>query len=87
MDGHSILKCDNSQVAAFQLWNLRPEYPRNPTEGRAYVRHRRALMHVPSVRAQIAGIALARNIPIATRDTGHFANLAARVINPWDATA
>jgi len=37
--------------------------------------------------AQIAGIALARNIPIATRDTDHFADLAVRVINPWDAPA
>lgn len=37
--------------------------------------------------AQIAGIALARNIPVATRDTDHFVGLAVRVINPWDTPA
>lgn len=37
--------------------------------------------------AQIAGIALARNIAIATRDTDHFAGLAVRVINPWGTRA
>jgi toxin FitB len=33
--------------------------------------------------AQIAGIALARNIPIATRDVDHFALLEVKVVNPW----
>ena len=37
--------------------------------------------------AQIAGIALARSISVATRDMNHFAGLAVRVINPWDSSA
>jgi predicted nucleic acid-binding protein len=37
--------------------------------------------------AQIAGSALARNVPIATRDTDHFAGLEVRVIDPWTASA
>jgi toxin FitB len=33
---------------------------------------------------QIAGIALARNGTLATRNTKHFADLSVPVINPWD---
>jgi predicted nucleic acid-binding protein len=47
---------------------------------------KRAGRSVDTRDAQIAGIALARNIPIATRDTGHFANLTVKVINPWEAS-
>lgn len=32
---------------------------------------------------QIAGIALARRIPIATRNIAHFEGLSVRVIDPW----
>ncbi len=32
---------------------------------------------------QIAGIALARRIPIATRNVDHFEGLGVKVINPW----
>jgi len=34
---------------------------------------------------QIAGIALARNGTLATRNTKHFEDLSVPVINPWDA--
>jgi hypothetical protein len=37
--------------------------------------------------AQIAGIAISRNIPIATRDIHDFADIAVKLINPWDAPA
>ena len=47
-------------------------------------KRKRAGRPVDTRDAQIAGIALARNIPIATRDIDHFANLAVKVINPWD---
>lgn len=54
----------------------------------AWQAHRKRMGRPVDTRdAQIAGIALARNIPIATRDTDHFADLAVRVINPWDAPA
>ena len=33
---------------------------------------------------QIAGIALARRATIATRNIRHFADLAGRIVNPWD---
>ena len=35
---------------------------------------------------QIAGIVLARQATLATRNTKDFRSLGARVINPWDAT-
>ena len=35
--------------------------------------------------AQIAGIAAARNIPIATRDLGDFEDVGVRLIDPWAA--
>jgi hypothetical protein len=50
-------------------------------------RCRRAGRSVNISDAQIAGIAVARNIPIATRDVDDFANLAVRLINPWDGQA
>jgi len=37
--------------------------------------------------AQIAGIAISRNIPIATRDIHDFADIAVKLVNPWDAPA
>lgn len=56
-------------------------------ETAAWLAHCRRVGRIVDTRdAQIGGIALARNIPIATRDTDHFANLAVRVINPWDAS-
>ena len=36
--------------------------------------------------AQIAGIAISRNIPIATRDIHDFAGIGVKLINPWDAS-
>lgn len=37
--------------------------------------------------AQIAGIAIYRSIPIATRDIYDFADISVKLVNPWDATA
>lgn len=37
--------------------------------------------------AQIAGIAISRRIPIATRDVHDFEGLPLRAVNPWDAPA
>ncbi len=50
-------------------------------------RRKRAGHPVDTRDAQIAGIALARNIPLATRDTDHFANLEVKVIDPWTASS
>jgi predicted nucleic acid-binding protein len=42
---------------------------------------------VPTTDAQIAGIAILRRIPIATRDVYDFEGLPIKVISPWDAPA
>src|SRR5262249_53937310 len=39
---------------------------------------------IPTTDAQIAGIAISRRIPIATRDTHDFEGLPIKVISPWD---
>jgi len=36
---------------------------------------------------QIAGIAICRNIPLATRDVDGFADIRVKLINPWSASA
>jgi predicted nucleic acid-binding protein len=46
---------------------------------------RRKGMTVPTADAQIAGIAISRRIPIATRDARDFEGLPIKVISPWDA--
>jgi predicted nucleic acid-binding protein len=35
---------------------------------------------------QIAGIAISRNIPLATRDAYDFEDVSVKLINPWDAS-
>jgi predicted nucleic acid-binding protein len=42
---------------------------------------------IPTTDAQIAGIAISRRIPIATRDVYDFVDLPIKVISPWDAHA
>lgn len=42
---------------------------------------------IPTTDAQIAGIAISRRIPIATRDVYDFEGLPIKVISPWDAPA
>jgi predicted nucleic acid-binding protein len=37
--------------------------------------------------AQIAGIALARKAPVATRNVGHFTDLGVRLIDPWSSAS
>jgi predicted nucleic acid-binding protein len=46
-------------------------------------RCRRAGRAVEIRDAQIAGIAIARRIPIATRNIGHFEDVGVKLINPW----
>ncbi|HWE18499.1 MAG TPA: hypothetical protein VG758_15150 [Hyphomicrobiaceae bacterium] len=36
---------------------------------------------------QIAGIAISRNIPLATRDVHDFEDISVKLINPWDTQA
>lgn len=48
---------------------------------------RRQGKSVPTPDAQIAGIAISRRIPIATRDVYDFEGLPIRVISPWTAPA
>jgi predicted nucleic acid-binding protein len=45
---------------------------------------RRQGMTVPTADAQIAGIAISRRIPIATRDVRDFAGLPVKVSSPWN---
>jgi predicted nucleic acid-binding protein len=42
---------------------------------------------IPTTDAQIAGIAISRRIPIATRDVYDFESLPVKVTSPWDAQA
>jgi predicted nucleic acid-binding protein len=46
---------------------------------------RRAGRTVPTTDFQIAGIAISRRIPIATRDIGDFDDVGVKLINPWAA--
>ena len=48
---------------------------------------RRAGRSLQTTDMQIAGIAISRNIPIATRDMVDFEDISVKLINPWDAPA
>lgn len=48
---------------------------------------RRAGRRVVTSDMQIAGIAISRNIPIATRDVHDFVNITVKLINPWNVPA
>jgi toxin FitB len=48
---------------------------------------RRAGRSIQTTDMQIAGIAIYRNIPIATRDIHDFEDIPVKLINPWDAQA
>ena len=48
---------------------------------------RRAGRTVPTTDFQIAGIAISRRIPIATRDIRDFEDVGVKIINPWNAPA
>jgi predicted nucleic acid-binding protein len=50
-----------------------------------HARCRREGRPVQTTDVQIAGIAIARRIPLATRDTDHFEDLDVKVIDPWAA--
>lgn len=45
---------------------------------------RRAGRTVETSDMQIAGIAISRNIPIATRDASDFESISVKLINPWN---
>jgi toxin FitB len=45
---------------------------------------RRAGRKVRTSDMQIAGIAISRNIPLATRDVYNFENISVKLINPWN---
>ncbi len=53
--------------------------------GDLYGARRRDGLAVGSADTQIAGIAIAQNASIATRNVRHFADLQIPVINPWEA--
>ena len=48
---------------------------------------RRAGRSVQTTDMQIAGIAISRNIPIATRDVHDFKDISVKLIDPWAALA
>jgi len=48
---------------------------------------RRAGRTVPTTDLQIAGVAISRRIPIATRDIRDFEGIGVKLVNPWDAPA
>jgi len=48
---------------------------------------RRAGRSVQTTDMQIAGIAISRNVPVATRDVHDFEEISVELINPWDASA
>jgi predicted nucleic acid-binding protein len=48
-----------------------------------YAKRRRMGRRIGSRGAQIAGIAIARRIAIATRDVGDFDGIDVKVMNPW----
>jgi predicted nucleic acid-binding protein len=48
---------------------------------------RRAGRSIQTTDMQIAGIAISRNIPIATRDVHDLEDISVKLINPWDASA
>ena len=51
------------------------------------MRARRAADRANTTDAQIAGIAISRDIRIATRDVRDFEDISVKVINPWPAPA
>jgi predicted nucleic acid-binding protein len=54
---------------------------------RWYGNCRRAGRPLQTTDMQIAGIAIRRNIPIATRDIYGFRDISVKLINPWNAPA
>ena len=51
-----------------------------------YAKRRAMGRSIDTKDAQIAGIALARRIPIATRNVAHFDGLDVKVFDPWSAS-
>ena len=50
-------------------------------------RCRRAGRSIQTTDMQIAGIAISRKIPIATRDVQDFEDIGVKLINPWSTSA
>ena len=55
--------------------------------GALVARRQRAGKAVEMRDAQIAGIALARKAPVATRNVRHFTDLGVRLIDPWSSAS
>jgi toxin FitB len=68
--GGRILNFDRRAAHAAALW---------------HATCRRRGRPVPTTDVQIAGIAIARRVPIATRDADHFDDAGVKIINPWTA--
>lgn len=68
--GGRILRFDRNAADAAATWEARCK-----TAGRP----------VSILDVQVAGIAISRSLPIATRDIGYFSGIPVKVINPWKA--
>ena len=68
--GNRVLACDRKAAFATARW---------------FGVCRRAGRTIETGDIQIAGIAISRNIPIATRDAYGFRDISVKLINPWNA--
>lgn len=76
-DGYeALIRTHASRIAAFDLAAAR-QY------GAVLARQERAGRHPGTADTQIAAIALARGLALATRNTRHFEDLGIRLIDPW----
>jgi toxin FitB len=69
--GGRILRFDRHAAYATAAWQARCKNVGRP---------------VSTLDAQIAGIAISRGIPIATRDIGDFQDISVKLIDPWNAS-
>jgi len=70
--GGRLLSCDRRAAFATAEW---------------FGRCRRAGRSIQTTDMQIAGIAISRKIPIATRDVQDFEHIGVKLINPWSTSA
>ena len=66
---------------------LRFDLPAAVAAAEWHAARRRLGRVISTTDAQIAGIAISRNIPIATRDVRDFEGVSVKVLNPWAAPA
>jgi predicted nucleic acid-binding protein len=65
---------------------LRFDIPAAVAAARWHTARRRLGRAITTTDAQIAGIAIARNVPIATRNVADFEGISVKLINPWSGT-